>query len=348
VTTNIPSLLAELRRRDIHIRLDGEKLQCNAPAGALTPELRERLQRDKAALLDYLRHAYDLTRQQRAIVPLQPHGSAPPLFAVGGHNGDVFCFHHLARCLGPDRPFYGLQPPGADGQGEPLQTVEDIAAYFAQQIRIFQPEGPYLLTGFCAGGTVAFELARQLQRAGCAVAFLGLIASPHPYELRRLARARRYLKERWGRAWEHAAALWRAWPEQRRYLSQALSQHRVHRMEQAHREEDPVLAQGARVQRATLKALARFRPASYSGMVHLFLPGREWMESGGLAASWPRWAPRLEEHYGPAGCSSEDMLQEVHAPSFAEIFRRCLEGEGSWGRMPLESGEPLQEQRIVA
>jgi hypothetical protein len=41
------------------------------------------------------------------------------------------------------------------------------------------------------------------------------------------------------------------------------------------------------------------------------------------------------------------MLQEVHAPSFAEIFRRCLEGEGSWGRMPLESGEPLQEQRIV-
>lgn len=327
MSADIPSLLAELRRSDIHIRLDGDRLQCSAPAGALTPELRERLSAQKAELLDFLHKAYALTRQQRAIVPLQPHGVLPPVFAVGGHNGDVFCFHSLARCLGPERPFYGLQPPGADGQGTPLETVEEIAAYFAEQIRAFHPEGPYLLAGFCAGGTVAFELARQLHQTGGPVEFLALIASPHPHELRRLPRARRYLAEQWRKVCRHAPALLRPLPEQRRYLAELWSRRRAGQTRQLRQEEDPVLAQGVRVQRATLAALGRYRPTYYPGTVHVFLPSTEWMERGGLAARWHRWVGRLAEHYGPAGCTSDTMLREAYVPSFAEMFRRCLDSE---------------------
>src|SRR2546427_7475953 len=35
----------------------------------------------------------------------------------------------------------GLQPPGLDGRSEPLTRVEDLAAYFAAQIRTFHPNG---------------------------------------------------------------------------------------------------------------------------------------------------------------------------------------------------------------
>mgnify|MGYP006170522143 CR=1 FL=1 len=124
--------------------------------------------------------AGEIAHQQRAIVPLQPRGSRTPLFAIPGHNGDVFCYRALAQHLGSDQPLFGLQPPGVDGQAEPLRSVEALAAYFASQVRGFMPNGPYGIAGYCAGGAIAFELALQLQRAGATVDFVALFASPHP------------------------------------------------------------------------------------------------------------------------------------------------------------------------
>lgn len=322
---NIASLLTELRRRDVRIWIDGGKLRCDAPAGVLTPVLREQLKACRAELLEFLRNAEALGRQQRAIVPLQRHGRRLPLFAVAGHSGDVFGLRALARCLGQEQPFYGLQPPGADGQGQPLARVEDMAAYFAAAIRAFRPEGPYLLAGYCAGGSVAFELAQQLRRAGAAIGFLALIASPHPHELQGFAKARRYLREQWLRVRKHAPALLLPLPEQRRRLAEVLSQRRADLAGETRRLEDPLMAQRARVERATLAALARYRPIPYPGLVHLFLPGPEWTRSGGLAARWPEWAAQAEVHYGPPGCTGDNILQEVHGPAFADIFRPCLD-----------------------
>ena len=65
-------------------------------------------------------------------MPLQAQGRGAPVFGVPGHNGDVFCYRALARELGDEHPFFGLQPPGVDGQRAPLTRVEDIAAYFAE------------------------------------------------------------------------------------------------------------------------------------------------------------------------------------------------------------------------
>src|SRR5688572_7130078 len=141
----VTGLLAELRARDINVRADGDQLRCNAPADALTPELRDELKLRKGDLLEFLRSAGALAQKQRAIVPLQPHGNRPPVFAVAGHNGDVFCYRFLAQHLGEDQPLYGLEPPGRDGQGEPLTRVEDIAAYFASQIRAFRPDEPCII-----------------------------------------------------------------------------------------------------------------------------------------------------------------------------------------------------------
>src|SRR5436190_1639459 len=121
--------LTMLRDQDIQVWADGERLRCSAPAGALRPELRDELRQRKDDILNFLRSAGSLTRQPRAIIPLQPRGDRTPVFAVAGHNGDVFCYRAIVQHLGDDQPFFGLQPPGLDSQSVPLTRVEDLAAY---------------------------------------------------------------------------------------------------------------------------------------------------------------------------------------------------------------------------
>ena len=112
-------------------------------------------------------------------MPLKPTGESPPLFARPGHNGDVFCYLMLAKYLDSRQPLYGVEPKGLDG-GALADTVEDMAAYEVAQIRSFQPVGPYRVAGFCAGGAIAFESARQLVQAGEEVARVMLFGAPFP------------------------------------------------------------------------------------------------------------------------------------------------------------------------
>jgi aspartate racemase len=118
-----------------------------------------------------------------SVVPIQPLGSKRPLFLVHGAGGTVIIYRDLARHLGTDQPVYGLQAQGLDGKQSCLTTVEDMASHYLKAIRAIQPEGPYLLGGLSFGGTVAFEMARQLNAKGEEVALLALLDTfPGKYE----------------------------------------------------------------------------------------------------------------------------------------------------------------------
>jgi phthiocerol/phenolphthiocerol synthesis type-I polyketide synthase E len=108
------------------------------------------------------------------LVPIQTAGSRPPFYCVHGAGGNVLIYRDLAKRLGSDQPFYGLQAPGLDGSCEPLGRVEDMAALYAREIRRIQPRGPYFLGGYCGGGTIAFEVAQQIQAQGERVALLAM------------------------------------------------------------------------------------------------------------------------------------------------------------------------------
>jgi phthiocerol/phenolphthiocerol synthesis type-I polyketide synthase E len=108
------------------------------------------------------------------LVPIQTAGSRPPFFCVHGAGGNVLIYRDLARRLGSDQPFYGLQAPGLDGSCPPLARVEDMAALYAREIRRAQPSGPYFIGGYCLGGTIAFEIARQIRAQGEHVALLAM------------------------------------------------------------------------------------------------------------------------------------------------------------------------------
>jgi phthiocerol/phenolphthiocerol synthesis type-I polyketide synthase E len=108
------------------------------------------------------------------LVTIQPEGSRPPFFCIHGAGGNVLIYRDLSRNLGSDQPFYGLQSRGLDGSCAPLTRIEDMAALYLKEIRRVQQHGPYLLGGYCLGGTVAFEIARQLHAKGEQIALLAL------------------------------------------------------------------------------------------------------------------------------------------------------------------------------
>jgi thioesterase domain-containing protein len=320
----VRAFLAELRSRDIEVWADGDRLRCNAPAGVLTAELRDELQQRKNAILEFLRSAATLV-EQRAIVPLQPRGERTPVFGVPGHNGDVFCYSALARHLGEDQPFYGLQPPGLDGQSEPLTRIEDLAAYFASQIRAVRPSGSCIIAGFCSGGTIAFELGRQLLQAGAAIACLALFGAPYPTSYRLLPRLRQRLVEEVERVIRHTDVLASLSSGERRlYIAEKLRERRKARSAaERPTAPDAVLVLRAKVERATIAAARRYTPRHFAGRVSLFLPGTAWVRAGKEPLRWRSVARDTEEYFGPEACDGDNMLRDPYAATFAELFRQC-------------------------
>ncbi len=123
------------------------------------------------------RHLPQIGQKQAltALVPLQPHGTCPPLFLVPPAGCTVLVFAGLAQNFGHEIPVYGLQPLGLDGQTMPHFRIEAMATHYIQAIRSMQPEGPYYLGGRCFGGIVAFEMAQQLIAQSEQVAYLGIL-----------------------------------------------------------------------------------------------------------------------------------------------------------------------------
>ncbi|MET9701221.1 alpha/beta fold hydrolase, partial [Streptomyces sp. NPDC006529] len=113
------------------------------------------------------------------LLPLRTGGASAPLFAVHPGGGLGWCYSGLVRHLDRERPLYALQARGLDGAGELPASVPEMAADYLRLIREVQPSGPYHLLGWSFGGTVAHEMARQLQGSGEEVALLAMLDS-HP------------------------------------------------------------------------------------------------------------------------------------------------------------------------
>jgi amino acid adenylation domain-containing protein len=126
----------------------------------------------------------DDTGEGRGFVHLVPMGgeagALPPIFVVHPAGGTVFKYADLARHLGPDRPVYGIQAAGVTDGAEPLRTVDLMAQRYLEEVLRLQPQGPYYLAGWSAGGVVAMEMAHRLRAAGHEVALVGLLDSSPP------------------------------------------------------------------------------------------------------------------------------------------------------------------------
>ena len=117
-----------------------------------------------------LAKAIEYSNQNQAelnsFLEVKASGSKPPLYMVHGGESSASIYFNLAKYIDPEQPIYGFQPKGLDGIEAPDKSIEEMAAYYISLMVGKNPDGPFNLSGYCFGGIVAYEMAKQLQLIG--------------------------------------------------------------------------------------------------------------------------------------------------------------------------------------
>ncbi len=261
-----------------------------------------------------------------SLVPIQPSGSKTPLFCVHGAGGNVLVFRDLARHLGEDRPFYGLQSRGLNGQESPLTTVEEMARCYLEEIKTIQPTGPYLLAGYCLGSKVALEMAQLLRAEGEEVALLALL-EPGPIrfstEMSRLASKRTY-RDRFQDLYYRLATFGVV------FLLKQQSLKVVAKLYQSLGLSLPEPLQIIKVEEANVRASRTYLAQNtYPGRVIMFLTSEQTAKFAGSQQGWTEIVTgKLEIDDVPGKHEDtlpDSFLKEPYVKVLAKKLRDCLE-----------------------
>ncbi|MEU5976817.1 amino acid adenylation domain-containing protein [Streptomyces sp. NPDC047315] len=102
-------------------------------------------------------------------------GDGAPLWCVHPGSGVGWSYTGLLPYVPRQHPVLALQARGLDGAAPLARSYGELVADYCRQITDEQPQGPYLLTGWSFGGTVAHSLALRLRALGHRVALLAAI-----------------------------------------------------------------------------------------------------------------------------------------------------------------------------
>ena len=133
------------------------------------------------AMAEYLR-GNPLPAEAQILLPFRDVTHEHPLFFVHAMSGSATIYADLAQ--GIHYSLVGVQAPGLLSSIPPDRRIEAMAARYVAAVRQRQPRGPYLLGGCSLGGTIAYEMVRQLEDAGETVLALIMIDTPTQPEAR--------------------------------------------------------------------------------------------------------------------------------------------------------------------
>ncbi|HEX2093879.1 MAG TPA: amino acid adenylation domain-containing protein, partial [Longimicrobiaceae bacterium] len=114
-------------------------------------------------------------------IPVRETGSERPLFVAHDAVGIVFYGQILRPHLDVEIPVYAL--PGPLNDTDELGSLDDLVTRLVRMMTEVQPEGPYRVAGWSAGGVFAYAVAERLVMTGRAVEFVGLLDTHHPVGL---------------------------------------------------------------------------------------------------------------------------------------------------------------------
>ncbi|MEX2592395.1 MAG: amino acid adenylation domain-containing protein, partial [Anditalea sp.] len=105
-------------------------------------------------------------KERNSLIPIKSTGNKAPLYIVHGEDLDVLSLFTIAKNMDPEQPVFGFQAKGLNGKKISLTGVEIIASHYIDEILRKNPDGPYILAGYSLGGTIAYEMAKQLKSSG--------------------------------------------------------------------------------------------------------------------------------------------------------------------------------------
>jgi acyl carrier protein len=111
-----------------------------------------------------------------------PKVATKKFFLVPDGSGSATSYISIPN-ISPDMAVYGLNCPFMKCPEKWNCGVEGVSSLYLQEIKRRQPEGPYIIGGWSAGGVMAYEVAQQLVNSGEKVENLVLIDAPCPVAL---------------------------------------------------------------------------------------------------------------------------------------------------------------------
>ena len=87
----------------------------------------------------------------------------PNLFFIHDGTGVAEAYGKACHFLAPHIHCWGILPNWRKDIAPQEVTIGELAAGYIELIKQIQPTGPYAVAGWCIGGTIAFEIARQLE-----------------------------------------------------------------------------------------------------------------------------------------------------------------------------------------
>ncbi len=124
--------------------------------------------RDTAALRDH------------RLVQLRKSRRNRHLFLVHDGTGGLEAYITLCRRLGADVNCWGIGAEPLPGLAPRNLGMVETAARYLDKLEKIQPRGPYHLAGWSGGGTIAFEMLRQLEARGESCGLFALIDTMPP------------------------------------------------------------------------------------------------------------------------------------------------------------------------
>ncbi|URZ00318.1 non-ribosomal peptide synthetase [Clostridium felsineum] len=108
---------------------------------------------------------------------LKDSSSNKNIFFIHDGSGEITAYVNLVNKLNNDYNYLGIDA-NEFKKGIPINiTIEEIAEKYIGYINKVQKDGPYYVAGWSLGGTIAFEICRQLEKNGKEVGKLILIDS---------------------------------------------------------------------------------------------------------------------------------------------------------------------------
>jgi thioesterase domain-containing protein/aryl carrier-like protein len=114
-------------------------------------------------------------RKLEYVVKLNNSTGKKNIFIFHPMHGMTFPYKELAVLLEDRFNVYGVQAKGLTTDAPLPETPGEMAGNYLDEIRSVQPNGPYILSGYCIGNALAYEAARQLEDQGQQVETLILL-----------------------------------------------------------------------------------------------------------------------------------------------------------------------------
>ncbi|WP_281560967.1 non-ribosomal peptide synthetase [Thalassomonas sp. RHCl1] len=151
-------------------------LYLNLTLGGQVDLIMEKLSQQQISPVQALDDGFTRAVKQagNCILKLNESGGQRNIFCLHSRLGSALVYSDLAGELSDIASCYGLQPPYIYTDDYPTSFTE-LAAFYIRLMKQVQPAGKYYLLGYSLGGSLAYEIAAQLQARGDEVAYLGIL-----------------------------------------------------------------------------------------------------------------------------------------------------------------------------